>query len=49
MGPMGIGVLYGKKALLEEMPPFHRRRNDRFRNTRRAVLRNCRINLRPER
>ena len=22
MGPMGIGVLYGKKALLEEMPPF---------------------------
>ena len=21
-GPMGIGVLYGKKALLEEMPPF---------------------------
>ena len=23
-GPMGIGVLYGKKALLEEMPPFLR-------------------------
>ena len=22
MGPMGIGVLYGKRALLEEMPPF---------------------------
>ena len=22
MGPMGIGVLYGKKELLEEMPPF---------------------------
>ena len=22
MGPMGIGVLYGKEALLEEMPPF---------------------------
>ena len=22
LGPMGIGVLYGKKALLEEMPPF---------------------------
>lgn len=22
MAPMGIGVLYGKKALLEEMPPF---------------------------
>jgi cysteine desulfurase/selenocysteine lyase len=22
MGPMGIGVLYGKKALLEEMPPY---------------------------
>lgn len=22
MGPMGIGVLYGKKSLLEEMPPF---------------------------
>jgi len=22
MGPMGIGVLYGKQALLEEMPPF---------------------------
>ena len=22
MGAMGIGVLYGKKALLEEMPPF---------------------------
>ena len=21
-GPMGVGVLYGKKALLEEMPPF---------------------------
>ena len=21
-GPMGIGVLYGKRALLEEMPPF---------------------------
>ena len=24
MAPMGIGVLYGKKALLEEMPPFLR-------------------------
>lgn len=23
-GPMGIGVLYGKKSLLEEMPPFMR-------------------------
>lgn len=23
-GPMGIGVLYGKKAILEEMPPFLR-------------------------
>jgi len=23
-GPMGIGVLYGKEALLEEMPPFMR-------------------------
>lgn len=22
LGPMGIGVLYGKRALLEEMPPF---------------------------
>ena len=22
MGPMGIGVLYGKRGLLEEMPPF---------------------------
>lgn len=22
LGPMGIGVLYGKKALLEKMPPF---------------------------
>lgn len=22
MGPMGIGVLYGKRALLKEMPPF---------------------------
>ena len=22
MGPMGIGVLYGRKVLLEEMPPF---------------------------
>lgn len=22
MGPMGIGVLYGRKALLEDMPPF---------------------------
>jgi cysteine desulfurase / selenocysteine lyase len=22
-GPLGIGVLYGKKALLEKMPPFH--------------------------
>ena len=22
LGPMGIGVLYGKKELLEEMPPF---------------------------
>ncbi|MCD8382524.1 MAG: SufS family cysteine desulfurase [Clostridiales bacterium] len=22
MGPMGIGVLYGKESLLEEMPPF---------------------------
>lgn len=22
MGPMGIGVLYGRRALLEEMPPF---------------------------
>ncbi len=22
LGPMGIGVLYGKEALLEEMPPF---------------------------
>ncbi|MCD7881239.1 MAG: SufS family cysteine desulfurase [Clostridiales bacterium] len=22
MGPMGIGVLYGREALLEEMPPF---------------------------
>lgn len=22
-GPTGVGVLYGKKALLEEMPPFH--------------------------
>lgn len=22
LGPMGIGVLYGKKQLLEEMPPF---------------------------
>ncbi len=22
-GPTGIGVLYGKKALLEEMPPYH--------------------------
>lgn len=22
MGPMGIGVLYGKEELLEEMPPF---------------------------
>lgn len=24
MGPMGIGVLYGKKAILENMPPFLR-------------------------
>lgn len=24
LGPMGIGVLYGKKALLEKMPPFMR-------------------------
>lgn len=24
MGPMGIGVLYGKQALLEKMPPFLR-------------------------
>lgn len=23
MGPMGIGVLYGREALLLEMPPFH--------------------------
>ena len=22
MGPMGIGVLYGRRELLEEMPPF---------------------------
>lgn len=31
MGPMGIGVLYGKKELLEERPPFLTgRRDDRF-------------------
>ena len=30
LGPTGIGVLYGKKELLEKMPPFHgRRRNDK--------------------
>jgi cysteine desulfurase/selenocysteine lyase len=23
MGPTGVGVLYGKKQLLDEMPPFH--------------------------
>lgn len=23
LGPTGVGVLYGKEALLEEMPPFH--------------------------
>lgn len=27
-GPMGIGVLYGKRELLDAMPPFMGRRND---------------------
>jgi cysteine desulfurase/selenocysteine lyase len=27
-GPSGIGVLYGKKELLEKMRPFHGRRRD---------------------
>ncbi len=31
LGPMGIGVLYGKKELLENMPPlFNRRGYDRI-------------------
>ena len=29
MGPMGIGVLYGKKAILENMPRFYVEGNDR--------------------
>ncbi len=30
LGPTGIGVLYGKKEVLEKMPPFHGgRRNDK--------------------
>lgn len=37
MGPMGIGCLYGKRELLEKMPPFfNRRRDDRFRLPRRS-------------